>query len=202
MSSTKADTGIDFIQARIESLSGKMDHLITIQEKVLSRLDGMSQDIDGIERDVETLKVDKEEIHLPPPPRVQSQAPAMKEMCQEMSSIMSVVSQRSEQQTQKLEGVEKLVLSIQQVISVIGETVKNSKIMEVMFKKPAARRNKVISTPVPKCKESKSKQATSTKKADKLKDHKGKDGKEKSHLSIKDLKAQKKKKPPESQGME
>ena len=85
-----------------------------------------------------------------------------------MSSIMSVVSQRSEQQTQKLEGVEKLVLSIQQVISVIGETVKNSKIMEVMFKKPAARRNKVISTPVPKCKESKSKQATSTKKADKV----------------------------------
>ncbi|XP_076149688.1 uncharacterized protein mylk4a isoform X1 [Alosa pseudoharengus] len=195
MSTTRADKGIDFIQSRIESLSSKMDHLISIQEKVLNRLDGMSQDIDGIERDVETLKVDKEEIHLPLPPRV----PAVKELCQEMSSIMSVVSQRSEQQAQKLEGMEKLVLSIQQVISVIGETVKNSKIMELICKKPAARKNKIISTPVPKSKESKSKAASATKKPDKLRDHKGKDGKEKSCLSIKDLKAQKKKKPPEVQ---
>ncbi|XP_062386380.1 myosin light chain kinase 2, skeletal/cardiac muscle isoform X2 [Sardina pilchardus] len=195
MSATEADTGIDFIQTRIESLSSKMDHLISIQEKVLNRLDGMSQDIDGIERDVETLKVDKEEIHVPPPPRV----PAVKELCQEMSSIMSVVSQRSEQQAQKLEGMEKLVLSIQQVISVIGETVKNSKIMELICKKPAARKNKVVSTPMPRSKESKSKAAGATKKPDKLRDHKGKDGKEKSRLSIKDLKAQKKKKPSEAQ---
>lgn len=168
MSTTGADTGIDFIQARIESLSSKMDHLITIQEKVLSRLDGMSQDITGIERDVETLKVDKEEIHLPPPARNPSQVPAMKEICQEMSSIMSVVSERSEQQAKKLDGMEKLVLSIQQVISVIGETVKNSKVMEFICKKPGARKNKVISTSLPKSKESKSKPASATKKPDKV----------------------------------
>ncbi|KAL2097258.1 hypothetical protein ACEWY4_006465 [Coilia grayii] len=207
MSSPGASAGIDFIQARIESLSSKMDHLISIQEKVLSRLDGMSQDIDGIEKDVETLKVDKEEIDLAPaaPPPLQTQASpdqgpgAMKEICQEMSSIMSVVSQRSEQQAQKLEGMEKLVLSIQQVISAIGETVKNSKITELIFKKPAARKNKVISTLVPKGKENKSRQSASPKKADKLKELKGKDGKEKTFLTIKDLKTQKKKKPPDTQ---
>ncbi|XP_070775520.1 myosin light chain kinase 2, skeletal/cardiac muscle [Enoplosus armatus] len=132
----------DIIQNRIESLSSKMDKLINIQEKVLNRLDGMSQDIDGIEKDMENLKVDKEEIHLPP--RMVNQTQVMgrevREICQEMSTVMSVVNQRSEQQAQKLEGMEKLVLSMQQVISFIGETVKSSRVMELMFKGPAARK--------------------------------------------------------------
>ncbi|XP_030218888.1 myosin light chain kinase 2, skeletal/cardiac muscle isoform X1 [Gadus morhua] len=134
--------GMDIIQSRIELLSTKMDRLIHIQEKVLSRLDGMSQDIDGIERDVENMKVDKEEIHVPPPKTVKAGPTGeVREMCQEMSSIMTVVNQRSEQQAQKLEGMEKLVLGIQQVISFIGETVKGSQIMERMFKGPAARKS-------------------------------------------------------------
>lgn len=132
----------DLIQFRIESMSSKMDKLINIQEKVLNRLDGMSQDIDGIEKDMENLKVDKEEIHLPP--RMVNQTQVMgqevREICQEMSTIMSAVNQRSEQQAQKLEGMEKLVLSMQQVISFIGEMVKSSRIMKLMFKNPAARK--------------------------------------------------------------
>lgn len=132
----------DLIQVRIESLSSKMDKLITIQEKVLNRLDGMSQDIDGIEKDMENLKVDKEEIHLPP--RMMNQTQVMgrevREICQEMSTIMSAVNQRSEQQAQKLEGMEKLVVSMQQVISFIGETVKSSRIMKLMFKNPATKK--------------------------------------------------------------
>lgn len=151
-------TGFDLIQNRIESLSSKMDKLINIQEKVLNRLDGMSQDIDGIEKDMENLKVDKEEIHLPP--RVVNQTQVVgrevREICQEMSTIMLVVNQRSEQQAQKLEGMEKLVLSMQQVISFIGETVKSSRVMELMFKGPAARKG-------PKPKDNKGKQATKRK---------------------------------------
>ncbi|KAM4605259.1 uncharacterized protein mylk4a [Polymixia lowei] len=237
----------DLIQNRIESLSSKMDRLIHIQEKVLNRLDGMSQDIDGIERDVENMKVDKEEIHFPPKVVNQTQVIGgeMREMCQEMSSIMSVVNQRSEQQAQKLEGMEKLVLSIQQVIGFIGETVKSSRVMELIFKGPAARK-----ASKPKDNKGKRQSSADTKKADKkttstkankgtpeitpaceactserhkikphgpkhlltsrkfgnfvgsfflvLKDHKAKDGKDKSCSSLKGLKAQKKKKPPDT----
>lgn len=138
------NAGFDLIQNRIDSLSNKMDKLINIQEKVLSRLDGMSQEIDDIEQDMEHLMVDKEEIHLPPKMVNQTQVMGreVREICQEMSTIMSVVNQRSEQQAQKLEGMEKLVLSMQQVISFIGETVKSSKIIERMFKGPAARKAK------------------------------------------------------------
>lgn len=150
--------GLDLIQHRIESLSNKMDKLIHIQEKVLNRLDGMSHDIDGIEKDMENLKVDKEEIHLPPRFVTQSQVvgPEVREICQEMSTIMSAVNQRSELQAQKLEGVEKLVLNMQQVISFIGETVKSSRVMELMFKGPAARKGS-------KSKDNKGKQATKRK---------------------------------------
>ncbi|XP_040027952.2 uncharacterized protein mylk4a isoform X3 [Gasterosteus aculeatus] len=145
---------MDLIQNRIESLSSKMDKLINIQEKVLNRLDGMSQDIDGIEMDMENLKVDKEEIHIPPKMVSQTQVMGreVREICQEMSTIMLVVNQRSEQQAQKLEGMEKLVLSMQQVISFIGETVKSSRVMELIFKGSAARKGG-------KSKESKGKQA-------------------------------------------
>ncbi|XP_056149211.1 myosin light chain kinase 2, skeletal/cardiac muscle [Lampris incognitus] len=227
-------TCFDLIQNHIESLSSKMDRLINIQVKVLSRLDGMSEDIDDIEKDMENLKVDKEEIHVPPRVVKQSQAPAMgagvREMYQEMSSIMSVVNQRSEQQARKLEGMEKLVLSMQQVIGFIGETVKSSQVMALMLKGPAARK-------ASKPKDTKGKLAkTTSTKANKgtqetsspawepstpepahklklhgpkhfltprkcghlLKDNKDKDGKEKSCLSLKGLKAQKKKKPPDT----
>ncbi|XP_041847401.1 myosin light chain kinase 2, skeletal/cardiac muscle [Melanotaenia boesemani] len=188
----------DLIQNRIESLSSKMDKLIHIQEKVLNRLDGMSQDIDVIEQDMENLKVDKEEIHLPP--KVMNQTQVMgrevREICQEMSTIMSVVNQRSEQQALKLEGMEKLVLSMQQVISFVGDMVKSSKVMEMMFKGPAARKSS-------KHKDSKGKKAIKRKssadalikKLDKLKE---KDGTDKASLSQRSLKAQKKMKPPDA----
>lgn len=149
MSSVEASPGFDLIQVRIESLSSKMDTLISIQEKVLYRLDSMSEELVGIERDMETLKVDKEEM----PPASRTKGPArgiggeMKEMCQEMNSIMTAVNKRSEQQTQKLEGMERLVMSIQQVVSFIGETVKTSRITELMFKGPAARKSKAALAP-------------------------------------------------------
>ncbi|KAM9790042.1 uncharacterized protein mylk4a [Neosynchiropus ocellatus] len=190
--------GFDLIHNRIESLSSKMDKLINIQEKVLNRLDGMSQDIDGIEKDMENLKVDHEEIHLPPRMVSQTQVVGkeVKEICEEMSNIMSVVNRRSEMQAQKLEGMEKLVLGMQQVISFIGETVKSSWLMELMFKGPASRKSS-------KTRDSKGKQSLKkrssgeavTKKLDKMKDHKNKDDTGKPSLSPNFQRAQKSKTP-------
>ncbi|KAF3858190.1 hypothetical protein F7725_011391 [Dissostichus mawsoni] len=214
----------DLIQNRIESLSSKMDKLINIQEKVLNRLDGMSQDIDGIEKDMENLKVDQEEIHIPPKMMNQTQVMGreVREICQEMCTIMSVVNQRSELQANKLEGMEKLVLNMQQVISFIGETVKSSRVMKLMFKGPATRKG---SKSKDKAKQANKRKSSDTinKKLDQfstdfsqdkapwtkalprlsqygnlLKDHKAKDGTDKPSLSPKGLKAQKKMKPPDA----
>lgn len=126
------NTSFDLIQNRIEFLSSKMDTLIDIQEKVLNRLDGMEN--------MENVRVDKEENKLPPKRVNQLMGQEVRNICQELSTIVSVVNQRSEQQAQKLEGMEKLVLSMQQVISFIGETVKSSRVMQLMLKGPAARK--------------------------------------------------------------
>eukprot|EP00063_Salmo_salar_P071683 XP_014046518.1 PREDICTED: myosin light chain kinase 2, skeletal/cardiac muscle-like isoform X1 [Salmo salar] len=203
--------GLDLIQNRIETLNSKMDKLINIQEKVLNRLDGMCQNIDSIERDMETLKVDKEEIHIParartlPPALAQTQGTGMggevREMCQEMSSFMTVLDQRSEKQAEKLDGMEKLVLSIHQVIRFIGETMKSPRVMEMMFMGPAARKaskSKDLKMAIKRQSSGEKSKSSVTKKTDKPKDHKKKDGKEKSGLSPKGLKAQKKKKPPDT----
>lgn len=137
------------IQTKIDSLSDKIDKLIHIQEKVLHRLDGLSQDIDGIEKDVETLKVDKEEIHLLPPKQQGMKVPnEMKVMCQEMNSVISAVSQRSEQHSRKLDGMERLMMGIQQVISLIGENVKSSCLVELLFKDQPARKARATSNKV------------------------------------------------------
>ncbi|KAG8014198.1 Myosin light chain kinase family member 4 [Nibea albiflora] len=194
-------SNFDLIQNRIESLSSKMDKLINIQEKVLNRLDGMSHDIDGIEKDMENLKVDKEEIHFPPKMMNQTKVMGLevREICQEMSTIMSVVNQRSEQQAQKLEGMEKLVLSMQQVISFIGEKVKSSKVMELIFKDPAARKgSKTKDNRGKQTNKRKSSGDTVNKNLDKFKDHRGKDGTDKPCLSPKGLKVQNKMKPPDA----
>ncbi|KAJ8395517.1 hypothetical protein AAFF_G00032510 [Aldrovandia affinis] len=132
--------GFSFIETRIETLSDKMDKLINIQETVLSRLDGMSQDM-------ESLRGDKEEGQ--PDTGVGGTA-EVTGICQEMSTIMSAVDQRSQQQAQKLEGMERLVLGIQQVISFIGEAVKSSRLMEMVFNRPpAARREERPAKPKP-----------------------------------------------------
>ncbi|XP_036374609.1 myosin light chain kinase 2, skeletal/cardiac muscle-like isoform X2 [Megalops cyprinoides] len=197
---------VRLIQVRIESLSDKMDKLIHIQEKVLHRLDSMSQDIGDIEHDVETLKVDKEEVHLQAPTQFQLQqargSSQMREICQEMTSIISVVNERSEQQARKLEGMEKLVLGIQEVIGFIGETVKGSRLMELLFKDPASRKERAKEA---RGRQTAKKQVSAErgeppagKRAEKLKEHKGKETKERPRLSLKGLKSQKKKKPPDS----
>ncbi|XP_064202688.1 myosin light chain kinase 2, skeletal/cardiac muscle isoform X1 [Anguilla rostrata] len=202
----------NLIQVKIESLSEKMDKLIHLQGRVLYRLDGMSQEIGDIEQDVETLMVDKEEVWVPPPPpRPLEQAGTnqVKEMCREMTTIMTAVNQRSEQQAKKLDGMEMLMLSIQEVISFIGETVKGSQLMELLFKRGSSSSREEAASPPPKEKaKDKGKETAErrgsadkgesvlSKKLDKLKDQKSIEGKEKPRLSLKSLKSQKK--PPDS----
>ncbi|XP_061776419.1 myosin light chain kinase 2, skeletal/cardiac muscle isoform X2 [Nerophis ophidion] len=177
------NASFDLIQNRIESLSGKMDTLINLQEKVLSRLDAEPV---GTAKE-ENPKVSKEEI-LVPQGEVRQE---VKEIYQKMSTIMSAVNQRSEMQALKLEGMEKLVLSMQQVISFIGETVKSSRVMELIFNGRATRKGN-------KGKQVLKMKSSDTKKTEKLKDHKGKDGEEKPCLIPKGLKGQMKMKPPDT----
>nr|XP_046210743.1 myosin light chain kinase 2, skeletal/cardiac muscle-like [Oncorhynchus gorbuscha] len=115
---------------------------------------------------------------------VEGQAQEVAVACRVLQGVVQEASQRVEQQGKRLEGVERLEEGMLQVIGFIGEVVKSSLLAELLFNKPGG------------CKGAKAKQAR------KLKGNGMRDGKDKAKLSLKCLKAQKKKPPDASDSVE
>ncbi|XP_062252296.1 myosin light chain kinase family member 4 isoform X1 [Platichthys flesus] len=148
------------MESRIDSLSSQMERLLNMQQTVLTRLDGLSQDVRGIGQDLASMR---EAGHGG---RRESGVGAA---CRELRGAVERVSERTESHGHRLDGVEKLVEGTQQVISFIGEVVKSSRLVELLFKQPGHKASK-----------------------------KARDEKDKAKLSLKGLKAQKKRKPQDS----
>ncbi|XP_028659824.2 myosin light chain kinase 3-like isoform X2 [Erpetoichthys calabaricus] len=119
---------------KIDTLGCKMDKLINIQEKVLNRLDSMAKDIEVIEDEVEVLKASKQDLSQIQQAQEKVTSNDIKDVFLEITTLLSSMDQRSEQQTKRLDGVEKIVLGIQQLINFVGETIKTSRITEHFFK--------------------------------------------------------------------
>ncbi|XP_070817483.1 myosin light chain kinase 2, skeletal/cardiac muscle [Chaetodon trifascialis] len=154
--SSPHDATLRCMETRMDSLSSQMECLLNMQQTVLTRLDGLSQDVRGMGRDLASMR---EEGHG-------GKRASGVEVCRELHGAVERVSERVESQGRRLEGVEKLVEGTQQVISFIGEVVKSSRLVELLFKQPGNNANK-----------------------------KAKDDKDKGKLSLKGLKAQKKRRP-------
>uniref|UniRef100_A0A087X3Q2 Myosin light chain kinase family member 4 n=1 Tax=Poecilia formosa TaxID=48698 RepID=A0A087X3Q2_POEFO len=152
------DATLRCMESRIDSLSSQMEHLLIMQQTVLTRLDGLSQDVRGMGRDVASSHEGR-------------RGSGIEAVCRDLRGAV----ERIESQGRRLEGVEKLVEGTQQVICFIGEVVKSSKLVEILFKQPG---NK-----------------TSRKFAPQIK---AKDDKDKAKQSVKGGKAQKKRKPQDS----
>ncbi|XP_070765338.1 myosin light chain kinase 2, skeletal/cardiac muscle [Enoplosus armatus] len=152
-SSFPHDAALRCVESRMDSLSSQMEHLLNMQQTVLTRLDGLSQDVRCMGRDLASMREEGRG----------GRRGSGVEVCRELRGAVERTSERMESQGRRLEGVEKLVEGTQQVISFIGEVVKSSRLVELLFKQPG---NK-----------------------------KAKDDKDKAKLSLKGLKAQKKRKP-------
>ncbi|MEQ2164114.1 hypothetical protein GOODEAATRI_003218 [Goodea atripinnis] len=129
-----------------------MEHLLNMQQTVLTRLDGLSQDVRGMVRDMASSNEER-------------RGSGIEAICRELHGAV----ERIESQGCRLEGVEKLVEGTQQVISFIGEVVKSSKLVELLFKQPGNKTSR-----------------------------KAKDDKDKAKHSVKGGKSQKKRKPQDS----
>ncbi|XP_076583023.1 uncharacterized protein mylk4b [Chaetodon auriga] len=154
--SSPHDATMRCMETRMDSLSSQMECLLNMQQTVLTRLDGLSQDVRGMGRDLASMR---EEGHG-------GRRGSGVEVCRELRGAVERVSERVESQGRRLEGVEKLVEGTQQVINFIGEVVKSSRLVELLFKQPGNNANK-----------------------------KAKDDKDKAKLNLKGLKAQKKRRP-------
>ncbi|XP_008276418.1 myosin light chain kinase 2, skeletal/cardiac muscle isoform X1 [Stegastes partitus] len=159
-SSSSHDAALRCVETRMDSLSSQMECLLNMQQTVLTRLDGLSQDVRGMGRDLASMREEG---------RCSRRGSGVEAACRELCGAVERANERMESQGRRLEGVEKLVEGTQQVISFIGEVVKSSRLVELLFKQPGNKANR-----------------------------KAKDDKDKAKLSLKGLKAQKKRKPLET----
>ncbi|CAL8394578.1 unnamed protein product [Boreogadus saida] len=151
------------VESRMDSLNSQMEQLLHMQHTVLTRLDGLSHTLGDMGQDLASMRAPGAEG------RGQgAQDSELLEVCLDVRGMVQETNRRMECQALKLEGVEKLVEGMQQVLSFIGEVVKKSRLVEVLFKQSGKRARK------------------------KAKDNKAKDEKEKAKLSPTALKALKK----------
>ncbi|AWP10525.1 putative myosin light chain kinase 3-like [Scophthalmus maximus] len=137
--SSSHDAALRCVESRMDSLATQMERLLSMQQTVLTRLDGLSQDVRGMGRDPASTCVQEG-----PGGRRESGVEAA---CRELRGAVDRASERMESQGRRLEGVEKLVEGTQQVISFIGEVVKSSRLVELLFKQPGNKANKKDSEP-------------------------------------------------------
>ncbi|CAM9328439.1 unnamed protein product, partial [Lampetra planeri] len=160
-SSSPHEAALRCMESRMDSLTSQMERLLNMQHVVLTRLDSLSQDVRGMGRDLTSMR--EEGAGGGGWGRRGSEVEAA---CRELRGSVERVSERMENQGRRLEGVEKLVEGTQQVLSYIGEVVKSSRLVELLFKQPGR----------------------------KVKP-KAKDDKDKTKVNLRSLKAQKKRKP-------
>lgn len=131
-SSSPHDAVLRSVESRMDSLSSQMECLLNMQQTVLTRLDGLSQDVRGMGRDLASMREEG---------RGGSEVATA---CRELRMVVERASERMESQGRRLDGVEKLVEGTQQVISFIGEVVKNSRLVELLFKQPGNKHNRKV----------------------------------------------------------
>ncbi len=110
----------------MDSLSSQMERLLNMQQTVLTQLDGLSQDVRGMGRDLASMREEGRG----------GRRGSGVEVYRDLRGAVERASERMECQGRRLEGVEKLVEGTQQVISFIGEVVKSSRLVELLFKQP------------------------------------------------------------------
>ena len=124
----------------MDSLSSQIEQLLHMQHTVLTRLDGLSHNLGEVGQDLASLRAAGAEG-----PGQGAQDSEVLEVCLDVRGMVQETNRRMECQALKLEGVEKLVEGMQQVLSFIGEVVKKSRLVEVLFKQSGKRARKKVS---------------------------------------------------------
>ncbi|XP_016094163.1 myosin light chain kinase 2, skeletal/cardiac muscle-like isoform X1 [Sinocyclocheilus grahami] len=143
-SKSSSPSALVHIEGQVNDLSDKMDKLLALQEASLKRLDTIGQD-----------------------QGTAAGGRSMEQMLCDVRVVIETVQEKEEQQDQRLDALEQLVSSIQQVVSFVAEALKHSRLADFL-------------------------KNTHSKSSSRFRE---KDGKEKSKVYQKGLKTQKKKKP-------
>lgn len=121
----------------MDSLSSQMECLLNMQQTVLIRLDSLSRDVRSMGQDLVRMREEDPE----------GRRGSVAELCQDLCGAVQKASERVDSHGRRLDGVEKLMEGTQQVISLIGEVVKSSRLVELLFKPPGNKSSKKVRFP-------------------------------------------------------
>jgi len=119
----------------MDSLSSQMERLLSMQQTVLTRLDGLSLDVRGMGRDLAWMREEGHGVR---------RGSGVHAECRDLHGAVEKAGDQMESQGRRLDGVERLCEGTQQVISFIGEVVKSSRLVELLFKQPGKKANQKV----------------------------------------------------------
>nr|XP_025036739.1 myosin light chain kinase family member 4 isoform X2 [Pelodiscus sinensis] len=125
------------LDVKFASLGQKIDKLLIVQDNVLQTLNSVSQEMCCIEKDIQMLKAKATE---PGPTETNEKLnnSEMKGLCIEMTNTLSDMNKSAEQQTKRLDGMEQIVLGLQELIGFLAEKFKTCKIADLILKNKAS----------------------------------------------------------------
>ncbi|XP_064409439.1 myosin light chain kinase 3 isoform X4 [Latimeria chalumnae] len=130
---SNSSENFNILDIKLDNLNRKVDKSLIFQEKLLQKLDNLCQEVGFLESDVETLKGKKKELGQGYQRKEVASMPGMKELYTEMFDMLVTLNKNAEQQFKKLDGVQKLVLGVQQLTNFLAKTFKNSRIAEFIL---------------------------------------------------------------------
>lgn len=107
--SSKSSSALVDIKGQVNGLNGKMDKLLKLQETALKRLDDIGREQNT---SVDVLSAER--------------------MLHDMHAAIETIREKAEQQEQRIDTLERLVGGIQQVVNFIVDTVKHSRLADLL----------------------------------------------------------------------
>nr|XP_006012152.1 PREDICTED: myosin light chain kinase 3 [Latimeria chalumnae] len=135
--SKSPSNNLSAMDKKLNLLNEKVDKLVDFQGEVMKKLEVMHQDTGDWKKSIEKRTVaadghkDRKDGHESCSCGPKSE---IKALCIELLKLMKTVHQDSKQQSEKIDRMEKDVTTVEKAVTFMGETFKNSNIVEFILK--------------------------------------------------------------------
>ncbi|XP_042321966.1 LOW QUALITY PROTEIN: myosin light chain kinase family member 4 [Sceloporus undulatus] len=136
---TSCPENMNGLDVKVVSLDQKINTLLTMQNNVLQKLDCVSQEIYSMGENIELLKGKGKNSGVGVS-TVTSEKSDVSILCIEINKKLSDMSKNAEQQSKRLDGLEHIVLGIQQLVGSLVEKLKTSTITDLMRRNETSRK--------------------------------------------------------------
>ncbi|XP_061850869.1 myosin light chain kinase family member 4 [Colius striatus] len=123
-SDVNTSESLNIMDMKFASLEQKIDHLLTLQDDVLMKLNSVSQEIYCIEKDIEIVKAETSEPGSRMERNKNLRSNKMKRLCLKMEKSLSVINRNAERQVKRLDGLEQSVSGLQKLVGPLVEKIK------------------------------------------------------------------------------